>query len=221
MDPHSAPEERPRGTVPLLRHALAEMEGRYETAGFATLGDLLRPLGRQQTALGAALLALPFLSPVSLGPITTPVSLLIAFLGIRLMRGRDDLPAPERLLRVRVPRAVHGAMSGMLHRVTRWSEGARDPRRSRWVRGALGRRICGAGVLVSALLLAIPVPLLPLTNTLPAAGIILFVLGWNNQDLRLTRYGVGAVAGATLLFAALGIAAGTLGLAAVRGMLPG
>jgi hypothetical protein len=65
------------------------------------------------------------------------------------------------------------------------------------------------------------VPLLPLTNTLPAAGIILFVLGWTNQDLRLTRYGMGALAGAILLFATLGVAAGTVGLAAMRVLLPG
>lgn len=214
-DPH------PRGAGELLRHALAHMERRYATAGTATLGDLLHPLGSRQTALGAALLALPFLSPVSLGPVTTPASLIIALLGIRLLRGRDDLAIPERLLRVRVPRGVHAVMGKMLHRVSRWADRPPNARRSAWVRGARGRRICGAGVLAGALLMAIPVPLLPLTNTLPAAAIILFVLGWSNQDLRLTRYGVAAVAGSVLIFAALGAAVGIAGWAAVRGVVPG
>lgn len=221
MDSDQPIPPRNHSTGELLRYALAEMERRYETAGSATLGDLLRPLGHRQTALGAALLALPFLSPVSLGPITTPASLLIALLGLRLLRGRDDLPAPERLLRVRVPRSVHAVMGKMLNRVSRWADRARDARRSPWVRGARGRRLCGAGVLVGALLLAVPVPLLPMTNTLPAAAIILFVLGWSNQDLRLTRYGMGAVAGAVLIFGALGVAVGTVGWAAVRAVLPG
>ncbi|HST58284.1 MAG TPA: exopolysaccharide biosynthesis protein [Longimicrobium sp.] len=221
MDPDTPEQPHARGTGALLRHALSEMERRYETAGSATVGDLLRPLGTRQTALGAALLALPFLSPVSLGPITTPVSLLIALLGLRMLRQRDDLPVPERLLRVQVPRSVHTVMGTMLNRVSRWADRGRGARRSPWVRGAAGRRLCGAGVLAGALLLAVPVPLLPLTNTLPAAAIILFVLGWTNQDLRLTRYGMGAVAGAVLLFATLGVAAGTVGWAAMRAVLPG
>jgi hypothetical protein len=219
MDPDRP--EAPHRAGELLRHALMEMERRYETAGSATVGDLLHPLGQRQAALGAALLALPFLSPVSLGPITTPVSLLIAVLGLRLLRERDDLPVPARLLRVNVPRSVHAVMGSMLHRVSRWMDGGRAARPSPWVRGSRGRRLCGAGVLVSALLLAVPVPLLPLTNTLPAAAVILFALGWANQDLRLTRYGIGAAAGAVLLFTALGAAVGTLGWTAVRGLMPG
>jgi hypothetical protein len=221
MDSESSEQPQVRGTGALLRHALAEMERKYESVGCATLRDLLRPLGTRQTALGAALLALPFLSPVSLGPITTPVSLLIALLGVRLLRRRDNVPVPERLLRVQVPRSVHTVMVAMLHRISHWADRGRGARRSPWVRGTAGRRLCGAGVLAGALLLAIPVPLLPLTNTLPAAGIILFVLGWTNQDLRLTRYGMGALAGAVLLFATLGVAAGTVGLAAMRALLPG
>lgn len=221
MESDTPPPPRSRGAGELLRHALHEMERRYDAAGHATLGDLLRPLGPRQTALGAALLALPFLSPVSLGPITTPASLLIALLGLRLLRGREDLRMPERLLRVRVPRQVHAVMGKMLHRVAGWADRARGARRSRWVRGTLGRKLCGAGVFVGALLLAVPVPLLPLTNTLPAAAIILFVLGWSNQDLRLTRYGMAAVAGAVLVFTALGVAVGVAGWAAVRGALPG
>ncbi|HEX8390830.1 MAG TPA: exopolysaccharide biosynthesis protein [Longimicrobium sp.] len=221
MDSERPEPPRPRGTGALLRHALMEMERAYETAGRATLRDLLRPLGTRQTALGAALLALPFLSPVSLGPITTPASLLIALLGVRMLRRRDDAPVPERLLRVQVPRSVHTVMVAMLQRVSHWADRGRGARRSPWVRGTAGRRLCGAGVLAGALLLAVPVPLLPLTNTLPAAGIILFVLGWTNQDLRLTRYGMGALAGSLLLFATLGAAAATAGWAAVQALLPG
>jgi hypothetical protein len=220
MDTDRSEQPQVRGTGALLRHALSEMERCYETAGRATVRDLLRPLGNRQTALGAALLALPFLSPVSLGPITTPVSLLIALLGVRMLR-RRDVPVPERLLRMQVPRPVHSAMAAMLHRVSHWVDRGRKARGSRWVRGSAGRRLCGAGVLAGALLLAVPVPLLPLTNTLPAAAIILFVLGWTNQDFRLTRYGVGALAGSVLLFAALGAAVGTVGWTAMQALLPG
>ncbi len=204
----------------LLRRALDEIEQRYQATGTARVGDLLRPLGSRSGALGAALLALPFLSPVSLGPVAAPASAAIALLGVHLLRAREGAPLPERIERVAIPRAVQKAMHIALGRVAKWTERARGARRSRWVRGDLGRRVCGAGVVAGALLLAVPIPLLPLTNTLPAAAILLFVLGWANQDARMTAYGVGALAGSVAVFAALGIAVATVGMAAVRGMLP-
>ena len=211
------PSQGPRENAgELLRRALAEVEHRYQTTGSARIGDLLRPLGARSGALGAALLALPFLSPVSLGPVTAPASAAIALLGIHLLRAREGAPLPERIQRVTLPRAVYRAMGAALERVSRWTGRARDARRTRWVRGDLGRRVCVAGVLAGALLLAVPIPLLPLTNTLPALSILLFVLGWANQDARLTAYGTGALAAFVAVIAAVGIGVATVGMAAVR-----
>lgn len=213
------PPSRLRCTGEQLRHALEQLEARYRTAGTASIGDLMSALGPRSGALGAALLALPFLSPVSLGPITTPASLAIALLGVHMLRRREDLPLPDRVLRAPIPRFVHTLMHKMLHRISRWTERARGARGSRWVRGPLGKRVCGAGVVAGALLLAIPIPLLPLTNTFPALAVILFVLGWSNRDVRLTRYGVGALAVSVAIFAGLGVAVATVGWAAVRGIV--
>lgn len=208
-----------RTAAELLRHALAEMEARYEAEGRATIGDLLRPLGARSGPLGAVLLALPFLSPFSLGPITTPASLAIGLLGFRLLQERDELPLPGRVLNVPVPRPVHRLMQRMLARVSAWGRRKRE-RPARPALDARGKRLCGAGVLAGAVLLAVPVPLLPLTNTLPAAAIICFALGWSNQDRRLTTYGFGALAGSVAIFAALGLAVYTLGWEAVRQLAP-
>lgn len=218
MDPETppAPGRARRGTGEVLRHALAEMEARYRSAGSASIGDLMAALGSRSGALGAALLALPFLSPVSLGPVTTPASLTIALLGLHMLRRREDLPLPRRLLATPVPRFVHRLMERMLGRVARWTDRARGARPSRWVRGSAGQRVCGAGVLAGAALLAVPIPLIPLTNTFPALAIILFALGWSNRDVRLTRYGAGALAFSVVLFAGLGIAVATLGWTAVQ-----
>jgi hypothetical protein len=196
------------------------MEARYQRQGSATIGDLMGALGARSGALGAALLALPFLSPLSLGPVTSPASAAIAVLGLHMLRLRDGMPLPARLLRAPLPRLVHRVMSRMLHRMSRWTERAPGARPSPWVRGPVGRRVCGAGVLAGAALLMVPLPFLPLTNTFPALAILFFVLGWSNRDVRLTRYGVAALGFSVALFAALGAAVATVGWSAVRQLAP-
>lgn len=213
-------EESPPTAPERLRHALREMEARYEAAGQASIGDLLAPLGPHAGALGAALLALPFLSPVSLGPITTVASAAIALLGLRMLRGSDHLPLPDRLLRVSIPRVVHRAMHAALDRVIRWTGDRRRAHALEHRPPAEAKRLCGAGVLAGALLLAVPIPLLPLTNTLPAAAVILFALGWANADRRLTTFGFGALAGSVALFGVFGAGVALLGTEAVRQLIP-
>jgi hypothetical protein len=204
----------------MLRRALAEAGGRYSDVGAASVGDLLRPLGPGAGALGAALLALPFLSPVSLGPVTTPASAAIALLGWRLARGHGNAPLPERLMRVRLPVAVHRAMGRTLEAVLARVERVSRVRHARLVEGARGRRLCGGGILLGALLLAVPVPLLPLTNTVPALAILCFAMGWTHRDGLLTAWGGAALALSTAIFAALGTGVALFGVVAVKRLAP-
>jgi hypothetical protein len=219
----AAEDGPPRGrgaTGELLRRALAGVERRYGDGDAASLGDLLRPLGPRGGALGAVLLALPFLSPVSLGPVALPASAAIALLGWRLARGPADAPLPERLMRVRLPRPVHRAMGRALEAVLARVDRVARRRHARLVAGARSRRLCGAGILLGALLLAVPVPLLPLTNTLPALAILCFALGWTHRDGLLTACGGAALAVSAVLFAALGTGVALFGAEAVRRLAP-
>lgn len=189
----------------MLRRALSETRRHYRGSGAPTLGHLLVPLGPEATALAAALMSLPFLSPVSLGPITTPASVLIALLGWRLLRpGRSSLP--RRLLEVRVPRAAHRGMTAVLRRVHRLMIRISRPRIAGLVEGRAGRVVCAVGILVGAALLAVPIPLLPLTNTFPALGILLFALGWVERDGLLTLLAAASLVLSLAVFAALGAA---------------
>jgi hypothetical protein len=211
---------KPRtGTAELLSSAVSELDRRYEAAGSATLGDVLGAFGPRAGPLGAALLALPLVTPFNLGPVTLGISAAIALLGVGLLRRGEPAPLPPRILAIPVPRAVFRVMCRMLGWLTAWIR-PQPSRTSVWVRGTLGRRICGAGLIAGAALLAIPIPLLPLTNTFPALAVVFFVLGWSNRDARLTAWGVAALLVGAAIFAALGIGVSALGWAAVRGALP-
>lgn len=218
--PSGGPSGRRTSSTRVLRRALAETGAHYRAGSAPTVRHLLVPLGAEATALAAALLALPFLSPVSLGPITTPASLLIALLGWQVLRQREGAPLPERLLDVSVPQAAHRAMAAVLRRAHRWLSRVSRPRLLHLVDGARGRVLCGAGVLVGAVLLAVPIPLLPLTNTFPALGILLFALGRLERDGLLTVLGSVALLLSTTIFAALGAAVSVVGWEAVQSVLP-
>ncbi|MEW5930381.1 MAG: exopolysaccharide biosynthesis protein [Gemmatimonadota bacterium] len=176
-------------------------------------------MGPGGAALGAALLALPFLSPVSLGPVTTPASAAIALLGWRLARG-GRAALPDRLLHVRLPEPVHRAMGRVLEAVLARAARFARARHARLVEGARGRRLCGGGIVLGALLLAVPVPLLPLTNTFPALAILCFALAWTHRDGLLAAWGGAALAVSAAVFAALGTGAAVLGTEAVRRLAP-
>jgi hypothetical protein len=70
------------------------------------------------------------------------------------------------------------------------------------------------------MLLAVPVPLLPMTNTFPALGIILVALGWIERDALLTVLGYVAYMMSILVFVALGVAVAYLGYEAVAEWIP-
>jgi len=204
-----------RNAFDTLAHALHALEDRYERAGKATIGDMLEPLGHRAGTLGAALFALPFLSPISLGPLTTVASVVIAMIGIGLLSNREDSPIPRRIRAMSVPRAAYRALRGALERLPRWMRRTQSSP-PRWVQGASGRLLCGVGIVAGAALLAVPIPFMPLTNSMPALAIIGFALGWTNQDGRLAGFGIGMLVASVALFVALGIAVSTVGFAAVR-----
>ena len=211
---------RPRSSTRIIRRALVATRRDYHEGSLPTLRHLLAPLGADATVLTAAFLALPFLSPVSLGPVTTPASLLIALLGWQVLRQREQTPLPARLLDASVPQRAHRAMSTVVRHAHRWMHRISRPRLLHLVEGQRGRIVCGIGILVGAVLLAVPIPLLPLTNTFPALGVLLFALGWLERDGLLTVLGSASLAVAVAVFAALGAAVALVGWEVVHGAIP-
>ena len=170
--------------------------------------DLLDPLGARAPALGSALLALPFLWPLSLGPLTSPAAALIAWFGYRVIRDHGSDRLPERLLALPLPERIHRLMVVFARRALRMRRRLRPGRMPGLVEGKRGRVLCGVAMVTGAALLAMPVPLLPFTNTLPALGIVLATVGWSEHDGGLVAAGwVAQLLGLMLMFVLVGIIA--------------
>lgn len=142
--------------------------------GLATIGDLMTNLGGRADLLACVLLPIPFIVwPLSLGPITAPVSVFMFVLGIRLWTGKTGVPLPAKWMDLGLPQAFLNIIRRSVAYLARWRSLERKLPEIQVLSKDLQVKAAVAGILVGAVLLAVPIPLLPLTNTFPALGIAL------------------------------------------------
>ena len=197
----TAPQSAPASSahkVSLELHALNACFGH----GKVSFGELVDRLGERAYTLLLVLLALPFFTPVSLLGISTLVGGVIAYLGVRLALGlRPHLPGALR--RRRLPPRFFGLLLRGAERTIRVLEHCTRRRLPRFGTGPLVHRLAGMGIVAAAMLLMLPVPL-PLTNTFPAATIVLLALGLLEEDGAMVLAGGGLLLLSTALFASIG-----------------
>ncbi|HVS53061.1 MAG TPA: exopolysaccharide biosynthesis protein [Opitutaceae bacterium] len=208
MATSAAPEAAAAAAQPLasgrsLAAELAQFEERVADSS-VRLGELIAALANRAYELLLMLLVLPFLVPVSVPGMSTPLGLLVAAIALPLALGR--LPWLPRWLRdTRLPpgflRKVLVATRGsvrLLERVLRPSWPAVTA--GRWLTGAHRAMIFALG-----LVLALPLPL-PLTNTFPGWGIFLLAAGLMERDGRAVLAGYAMVLATAAWFFVVGAA---------------
>ncbi|MCU0755677.1 MAG: exopolysaccharide biosynthesis protein, partial [Xanthomonadales bacterium] len=97
--------------------------------------------------------------------------------------------------------------STLAHWLGRFSK----PRLGHWIDGPAGLRRVGALLLVGGLLLAIPAPMIPFSNTIPVLGILCTYTALLERDGALLVVAIGFMALSALYFALLGWLALTVG----------
>lgn len=173
-----------------LHTILNQLESLYSESKSPTLGDLLHLLGDRAVGLGSAIIAFPFLTPFSLGPLSAPGSLAIMYLAWHLWRNKEEITLPKKIRDAQIPKTVFRLMRKFMTFFVRMVEKISRQRPSKFVMGSFGRRFTAVWLIIGAILLAVPIPVLPLTNTFPAAGIALVALGFVEKDHRLLVLGI-------------------------------
>lgn len=158
---------------------------------------LVDHLSTRGHALLAFFLALPFLQPVPLPGLSSPIGAAIGILGVFMALGRS-LWLPQRWLDRELPSRqvvrVVRAGKALLQR----AESFIKPRGLWFHRHRWARPIAGLVIAVSGAELALPLPIL-FTNTLPALTIVTTAVGLLEEDAIL------AVIGELLFLAALAV----------------
>ena len=146
-----------------------------------TLRELLGYIGEQGLLVFCAVLAAPFLLPVSLPFMSTALGLPMLLIGFAVTVNRVPW-LPERLLDHALPSVT---VQQVLTRFSRWAERVEHLIRPRMLglTGSPAINVLNGGLLLlSVLLLMAPLPLVPFANTLPGIAIMLLALGMAERD---------------------------------------
>ena len=170
-----------------------------------TLGTLLQLLGKKSTSLVCLFLVGPFLQPVPLLGLSTPVGFIIALHGLAI--ALDQKPwIPRRLALMTVPASTMQKIAFNLSRLFRKIEFLTSPRLTMFAMTPPFRYFNGFLLMIAGLFLALPLPI-PFSNGVPAVLIFLVSLSHAEEDGLLAIfayiYFVGLVIAGTILGDAL------------------
>ena len=184
------------------------------------LSDALERIGPHGFCFASVLLAMPFIQPVPLGPLTMICGATFMALGWQMVKGRSVPALPKSAADLRIHGKFWLGVISFTRRVLSFCRKFTRERRVHWVEGERGRRTVGWLILVGGALLAVPVANLPLNNFFPALMILFAALAWIERDGLLVILSL-AWGGVTILyFAAVAAALWFLGAQAIDWMLP-
>jgi hypothetical protein len=174
------PEVRLSEALAATRHAI---EGHR-----VTLRELLGLVGEQGLLVFCAILAMPFLLPVTLPFMSTALGAPMLLIGVAVTLNRVPW-LPDRLLDHALPgTTVQHVLERAAHAAGRFEHLVR-PRLLALTATPFINAVHGVALVVVVLALMAPLPLVPFANTLPAIGVIFLCLGMAERDGALLLLG--------------------------------
>lgn len=168
-------------SIDRLTVALADCAQRAKVASLS-FGEVIAEIGDRSFAFICLLIALPFLIPVSLGPISTIGGAAFVALGWQMMRGREVPWLPRRMANITLSERQIELMLGACRRVLGICRKISRERLVAWVDGRAGPAFAGLMIILAGVLIAVPLPGLPLTNTIPALCVIFSCVALLERD---------------------------------------
>jgi hypothetical protein len=150
-------------------------------SGSASLRDLIALSGEQGLLLLCALLALPFLLPVSVPGVSTVFGAAIILIGIGVTLNRVPW-LPRRILDRPLPTTQIKSVFGRGARLVARLEHLIRPRWLVLTRGGTINGLHGSALILAGVLLIAPLGLIPFSNTLPGFAILFLALGMLERD---------------------------------------
>lgn len=189
---------------PLPRKLSEELAALRARAGkrAVTLREVIYTLRGRAYLLLIILLVLPFIQPVPLPGLSTPLGLTIVLIALRLSLGQRPW-LPMKIQRGRLPAGFFGRVMTFTERLIRFLESVLRPRWA-WLTGiARLNQLHAVVMLGSALILLLPLPI-PFSNVLPAWAIFLLACGLLERDGLFIALGYVAIAIGAAYFILLG-----------------
>lgn len=181
--------------------ALERITGAAEKADI-TIHDIFILLGEKSHLILILFFSVPFLQPVPLVGLSTPLGVLIVIVAFYFMRQQAPW-LPKRFSHLVVPKQVLMKTIELIQKIWRYLETIITPRWPRLHDSQLFRVINFCVVAISALLLALPLPI-PFSNTIPTIAIVLNTIGQLEEDGAIILLSFTAFAVSIAFFTGLG-----------------
>lgn len=169
-------------TKPLPRKLSLELAALHARAGHraVTLREVIYTLRSRAYMLLILLLVLPFIQPVPLPGLSTPLGFAIVLIALRLSLGQRPW-LPKKIQRATLPPGFFGKVMTLTERFIRFLESVLRPRWAALTSTQFLNQAHAIVILVSALILLLPLPI-PFSNILPAWAIFLLACGLLERD---------------------------------------
>lgn len=165
------------------------------------LSELVEVLHGRGYRLLVVLVCLPFLTPIPFPGLSTPIGLVIAFIGLRLALGQKP-HLPRRLMEKELPPRVLLKVLRASSRLVTAFERLSKPRLQVFYRHAAFQCLGGALIALCGLKLLLPVPV-PMSNFFPGAAAALLAAGSFEEDGLVFLAGMGMFAASLVYFGLL------------------
>jgi len=172
----------PLRPVPLPRKLSDELADLHARAGdrAVPLREVIYVLGNRAYLLLVILLSLPFIQPVPLPGLSTPLGLAIVLIALRLSLGQRPW-LPMKIQRAKLPAGFFGKMITFTERLQRFLESVRRPRWAALTETGRLNQLHAIVILLAAMILLLPLPI-PFSNLLPAWAVFLLACGLLERD---------------------------------------
>lgn len=128
------------------------------------------------------LLALPFMQPFPVGPISVLGGITFATFGWQILKGYSSPHLPQKINSIVLSQNNWRRITNAAIKIIQWTEKFTKPRLLLLIEGSLGIQIEAFILILSGLLMAIPFGILPLNNFFPGLAIIFYALGQLHKD---------------------------------------
>jgi len=172
----------PLRPVPLPRKLSDELADLHARAGdrAVPLREVIYVLGNRAYLLLVILLSLPFIQPVPLPGLSTPLGLAIVLIALRLSLGQRPW-LPMKIQRAKLPAGFFGKMITFTERLLRFLESVLRPRWAALTETGRLNQLHAIVILLAAMILLLPLPI-PFSNLLPAWAVFLLACGLLERD---------------------------------------
>jgi len=170
-----------------------------------TLREVIAALRGRAYVLVVILFSLPFVTPIPLPGLSTPLGIVIGFIALRQSLGLRPW-LPKSWQRRELPSGFFKKTFAVAGRVISWLERLLRPRLAWVTRPGLAQQAHAFIILICAVILLLPLPI-PFSNTFPAWAILLIAAGNLERDGLCILLGYAAFILGTLYILLLGAAA--------------